>query len=93
MRYILSILLIGAAIGAAAFGMLGLQGKMSRKPPLEIFPDMKRQPKLRPQKPSAFAEAHRTSRLPVPGTVPVGARSQSPPCVLPARGGPEPFAM
>ena len=35
MRIIISILLIGAAIGAAAFGMLGLQGKMSRKPPGE----------------------------------------------------------
>ena len=48
MRIILSILLIGAAIGAAAFGILGFQGKLSRKPPLELFPDMDRQAKLRP---------------------------------------------
>jgi len=73
MRYILSILLIGAAIGAAAFGMLGLQGKMSRKPPLELFPDMDRQAKLRPMEPNRFFANGVSSQLPPAGTV---ARSQ-----------------
>jgi len=44
-----------------------------RKPPLEVFPDMKRQPKLRPQKVSPFFADERTSRLQVPGTVAVNA--------------------
>jgi len=69
MRYILSILLVGAAIGVAAFGMLGLQGKMSRKPPLELFPDMDRQAKLRPQEPNHFFANGVSSQLPPVGTV------------------------
>ena len=54
MRIIISILLVGAAIGAAVFGMLGLQGGLMRKPPFELFPDMDRQAKLRPQEPNHF---------------------------------------
>jgi mono/diheme cytochrome c family protein len=73
MRYILSILLIGAAIGVAVFGTLGLQGKMSRKPPMELFPDMDRQAKLRPMEPNRFFANGVSSQLPPAGTV---ARSQ-----------------
>ena len=73
MRYILSILLIGAAIGVAVFGTLGLQGKMSRKPPMELFPDMDRQAKLRPMEPNHFFANGVSSQLPPAGTV---ARSQ-----------------
>jgi mono/diheme cytochrome c family protein len=73
MRYILSILLIGAAIGVAVFGTFGLQGKMSRKPPMELFPDMDRQAKLRPMEPNRFFANGVSSQLPPAGTV---ARSQ-----------------
>ena len=73
MRIIISILLIGAAIGVAVFGTLGLQGKMSRKPPLELFPDMDRQAKLRPMEPNHFFANGISSQLPPAGTV---ARSQ-----------------
>jgi mono/diheme cytochrome c family protein len=73
MRYILSILLIGAALGAAIVGMAGFQGRLSRKPPMEIFPDMNRQAKLRPQKPFAFFANGVSSQLPPAGTV---ARSE-----------------
>jgi len=73
MRYILSILLIGAAIGAAVFGMLGLQGSLMRQPPFELFPDMDRQAKLRPQEPFHFFTNGISSQLPPAGTV---ARSQ-----------------
>jgi hypothetical protein len=69
MRIIISILLIGAAIGAAAFGMLGLQGKMSRQPPFELFPDMDRQAKLRPQEPNHFFANGVSSQLPPTGTI------------------------
>jgi hypothetical protein len=73
MRVIISILLIGAAIGAAVFGMLGLQGSLMRKPPFELFPDMDRQAKLRPQAPFHFFTNGLSSQLPPDGTV---ARSQ-----------------
>jgi mono/diheme cytochrome c family protein len=53
--------------------MLGLQGKMSRKPPLELFPDMDRQAKLRPMEPNRFFANGVSSQLPPTGTV---ARSQ-----------------
>ncbi len=73
MRIIISILLVGAAIGAAVFGMLGLQGGLMRKPPFELFPDMDRQAKLRPQEPNHFFANGVSSQLPPEGTV---ARSQ-----------------
>ncbi len=70
MRYFLIALLL---ITASVVGIAGFRGTVSRKPPLEVFPDMKRQPKLRPQKPSEFFADRRDSRLPVPGTVPADA--------------------
>ncbi len=69
MRVIISILLIGAAIGAAVFGMLGLQGSLMRKTPFELFPDMDRQAKLRPQAPFHFFTNGISSQLPPSGTV------------------------
>jgi mono/diheme cytochrome c family protein len=78
MRYIISILLIGTALGAAMVGMLGLPGRISHKPPVEIYsdvymPGMDRQPKLRPQKPFDFFENGISSQLPPAGTI---ARSE-----------------
>jgi mono/diheme cytochrome c family protein len=70
MRYFFIILLLTVA---AVVSIAGFRGSLSRRPPLEVFPDMKRQPKLRPQKPNAFFADQRSSRLPVPGTVPTGA--------------------
>lgn len=55
----------------AIVSVAGLRGGLSRKPPIEVFPDMDRQPKLRPQtttKFGAFADGQ-SSRLHVPGTV------------------------
>lgn len=66
-------LLIFVLVTVAVVGIAGFRGDMSRKPPLEIFPDMKRQPKLRPQTANAFFADGLSSRLPVQGTI---ARSQ-----------------
>jgi len=77
MRIMTSILLIGAAIGAAAFGILGFQGKMSRKPPFELYPDMDRQAKLRPQEPNHFFANGVSSQLPVAGTIARGEPVQT----------------
>jgi mono/diheme cytochrome c family protein len=72
-RIIVSIVLIGAALGAATVGILGIQGSMMRKAPFELFPDMDRQAKLRPQAPFKFMPNGLSSQLPPAGTV---ARSQ-----------------
>ena len=72
-RILLSIALIGAAIGALTIGILGFQGSQMRKPPFELFPDMDRQAKLRPQEPNHFFANGVSSQLPPAGTV---ARSQ-----------------
>ena len=49
----------------------GLRGSLSRKPPLEVFPDMDRQPKLRPQTVTKFAgfADGQSSRAHVAGSV------------------------
>lgn len=70
---IISLALIGTAIGVAIIGIAGLRGETLRKPPIEIFADMNRQPKLRPQRPDDFFPNGVSSQLPPPGTV---ARSQ-----------------
>jgi mono/diheme cytochrome c family protein len=70
MRYFLAIF---ALCVLATVGVLGLRGSHFRKPPLYIFPDMERQPKLRPQTANAFFDNGMSSRLPVAGTI---ARSQ-----------------
>src|SRR5690242_3773734 len=50
-------------------GIAGKRGTMSRKTPLYIFPDMRRQLKLRPQTPNDFFKNGVSSQLPVAGTV------------------------
>ncbi len=70
MRYFLAIL---AVCVLATVGVLGFRGSHSRKPPLYIFPDMERQPKLRPQTANAFFDDGLSSRLPVAGTIPHSA--------------------
>ena len=77
-RILLSVALIGAALGAAMVGILGLPGRVSHKPPVEVysdrfFPGMDRQPKLRPQEPNRFFANGLSSQLPPAGTV---ARSE-----------------
>lgn len=49
-------------------GLLGFRGCTSTRPPLEVFPDMDRQPKYRPQAESSFFADGRTDR-PLPAGV------------------------
>ena len=66
MRYFLvGFLLVGLLVVSVA----GLRGGKSRKPPIEVFPDMARQLKLRPQNVDGFFSDSRSSRLLVPGTI------------------------
>ena len=70
---IISMALIGTAIGLVTVAIAGFRGEISRKPPIEIFADMNRQAKLRPQRPFDFMPNGVSSQLPPPGTI---ARSQ-----------------
>ncbi len=54
------------------FAVAGFRGQKSGKPPIEIFPDMDHQPKVKAQVPSKFFADERGNRQPVPGTVPLG---------------------
>jgi mono/diheme cytochrome c family protein len=73
MRYLLYFILVFVASAAAVFTIVGIPGHLSRKPPLEVFPDMDRQAKLRPEKPFEFFTNGLTSQLPPAGTI---ARSE-----------------
>jgi len=48
------------------------------QPPIEIFPDMDRQLKLKSQKPSAIFPDQRGDRMPVQGTIPMGIPVDNP---------------
>ena len=54
------------------FAVAGFRGQKSAEPPIEIFPDMDHQPKVKAQVPSEFFSDNRGNRPPVPGTVPIG---------------------
>lgn len=71
MRYFIFGLVL---VGLLVMGVAGFRGKISRQPAIEVFPDMDRQPKIRPQTPSSFFADGRASRLPVEGTVARGSR-------------------
>lgn len=70
MKYFVLIFLIAVAL---VVGIAGKRGLPSRTPPIEVFSDMDRQPKIRPQTPSDFFADGKSSRLPVQGTVSRGA--------------------
>ena len=66
MRYFLLIFALGVV---TVMGVFGKRGHRFNKPPLEIFPDMDRQPKLRPQQPNLLFANGRSSQDPVANTV------------------------
>ena len=57
----------------------GFRGSTSRRPPIEIFDDMDRQFKLRPQTEFGFSVDNRSSRMPVAGTVARGSHYEDTP--------------
>ncbi len=58
--------------GLALVTFLGFRGQRSTGSPIEVFPDMVRQPKVRAQAPLGFFADGRGPRVPVTGTVPIG---------------------
>jgi mono/diheme cytochrome c family protein len=59
-------------LAAGAIALLGFQGQQRPTPPVEFFSDMKRQSKVKYQKPSDFFADGRAARPPVDGTIPMG---------------------
>lgn len=66
MRYFL--LIFGIAVLAVLL-IAGKRGDITRNRPIQIFPDMKRQLKLRPQTANSFFASGLSSQLPQPGTI------------------------
>jgi mono/diheme cytochrome c family protein len=66
MRYFYLIFILTCA---TVLGLAGWRGTKSRRPPIELFPDMVRQNKARPQSPSDFFADERSSRARPDGTV------------------------
>lgn len=66
MRYFLLVFVLSAVIVGVG---LGKRGHTFRKPPVYIFPDMDRQPKLRPQEPNKFFLNGISSQFAVAGTI------------------------
>jgi mono/diheme cytochrome c family protein len=71
-------LLISLLFTIALVAVFGFRGQKSTGSPLEIFPDMVRQMKVRAQAPLAFFADGRGSRPPVPGTIPIGYEMPKP---------------
>lgn len=66
MRYFF---LIFGIVGLGVLLVAGRRGDRSRNRPMQIFPDMKRQLKLRPQTANGFFASGLSSQLPQPGTI------------------------
>lgn len=72
LKYFLTLWILGVV---TVVGIAGLRGSTSRKPPIELFPDMDRQAKLRPQTTTTFAgfANGQSSLTHVPGTIARGS--------------------
>ena len=70
MRYLLLVL---GVIVISVMVVAGKRGDLSRQPPIELFPDMDRQPKLRPQAANSFFKDGFSSQQPIAGTIARGA--------------------
>lgn len=64
--------------------VMGFRGMLSTRPPIEVFPDMDRQARFKPQTASKFFGDGRADRLPVAGTVPHGRTAEVDPVFLAA---------
>src|SRR5256885_14908281 len=64
--------LIFLLLGIALVAVFGFRGQTSTGSPVEVFPDMVRQMKVRAQAPLGFFADGRGPRMPINGTVPIG---------------------
>src|SRR3954463_843908 len=83
-------LVIAILSGIALVALLGFRGQRSTGAPLELFPDMVRQMKVRAQAPLRFFADGRGPRQPVQGTVPIGyemPKADNPAAAAPGNAG------
>ncbi|MDQ6808880.1 MAG: cytochrome c [Verrucomicrobiota bacterium] len=89
--------LIFILTGVALVAFLGFRGRKTEGPPVELFPDMVRQMKVRAQSPLGFFPDGRGPRVPVLGTVPIGYAMPKPEAEanagVPAAGTPPPLSF
>jgi mono/diheme cytochrome c family protein len=71
-------ILLLALVSLLVVSVAGLRGCKTKRPPIEIFPDMVRQPKVKAQAPSDFYADGRGARDQVTGTIPVGYQQPAP---------------
>jgi mono/diheme cytochrome c family protein len=71
-------LLLSLLLTIALVAVLGFRGQKSTGSPLEVFPDMVRQMKVRAQAPLDFFADGRGPRMPIAGTVPIGYEMPQP---------------
>jgi len=74
MRYFL--LIFGLAV-VLVMAIAGKRGETTRRTPIEVFPDMDRQLKLRPIEPNGFFENGRSSQMHPEGTIARGTPIQT----------------
>ncbi|MFV0336679.1 MAG: c-type cytochrome [Chthoniobacterales bacterium] len=72
LRYFFLLLILSVI---AVVSIAGFRGHHFKRPPIEIFPDMDWQPKVKAQAPFDFFADGRGNRPPVPGTVTLGYSS------------------
>jgi hypothetical protein len=61
--------IIAGFVIVTGVAIFGFRGTLTTRPPIEIFPDMDRQPRYKAQGESEFFSDGRAARLPVEGTV------------------------
>jgi mono/diheme cytochrome c family protein len=76
--FIRTFLALFGALGIAVIAIAGFRGDFTRRTPIEIFPDMDRQPKYKSQTPDTFFPEGRVDRVPPYGTIPFHVQTDQP---------------
>ena len=76
--FIRTFLAFFGAIGLAIVAIAGFRGDFTQRTPIEIFPDMDRQPKYKSQTPSPRFTEGRVDRVPPYGTIPFHVATDQP---------------
>ncbi|NDD56505.1 MAG: cytochrome c [Verrucomicrobia bacterium] len=71
-------LAVFGALGLAIVAIAGFRGSFTQRTPIEIFPDMDRQPKYKSQTPSPLFPEGRVDRVPPYGTIPFHVSTDQP---------------
>lgn len=76
--FIRTFLAIFGALGLAVIAIAGFRGSFTQRTPIELFPDMDRQPKYKSQTPSPLFPEGRVDRIPPYGTIPFHISTDQP---------------